>query len=190
MYIVFSLEEVERCTDPNHPSEPFRSPATTLPSVTPLPSTLLLSTPPTTFLTSLPLTTTVSALTLRLPVRLPGTPRVPTPLPLKSVPRFSWMPLPSLRPRSPIPVSLALVTLKLSALVLRLPLVPPLILPSSMRTLTSSALLSPLKTRLASKMQSNYFVRNLTINVLNQNHGSQQMELCKALRLVLRKGGF
>lgn len=137
----------------NYPSETFRSPATTLPSVTPLPSTLLLSTPPTTFLTSLPPTTTVSTLTSRLPVRLPGTPRVPTLLLSKSVPRSSWTLFPSLRLRSPTPVLLALVTLKLSALVSRLPLVPPLILPSSMRTLTSSVLLSPSKTRLALKMQ-------------------------------------
>lgn len=121
------------------------------PSDMALPSTPLLSMPPTTFLTLLLLTTTVSTLTSRLPVRLPGTPRALTLLLLKLVPSFNWILLPSSRPRSPTTVSLVSVILRLSALVSRPLSVLPLILPSSTRTPTSSASLSPSKTRLILK---------------------------------------
>jgi hypothetical protein len=131
-----------------NPSSLFRSLATMPPSDTLLPSTPLLSMLPTTFLTLLLLTTTVSTLTSRLLVRLPGTPRALTLLLLKLVPSSNWILLPSLRPRSPTTVSLVSVTLNLSALVSRPLSVLPLTLPSSTRTLTSSASLSPLKTRL------------------------------------------
>lgn len=134
-----------------------------LPSGTLPPSTPLLFMPQTTSPTLPLLTTTVSTLISRLPVRLPGTPRAPTPLVLKSVPSFNWMPLPSSRLRSPTLVLLALVTLRLSALVSRLPSVPLLTLPSSMRTLTSSALLSPSKTRLVLKMNEIFLLEILIL---------------------------